>query len=241
MVMRSLNEQDHALVSAAIAAAEAGSDGEIVAIASDQSDAYHDVGLHYAALVAFASLALFAAVPGLLMWWHDLFVGWSAEPSLREMLTWALMRHPADVTLPPLLEQLGSPTAQARSQALHTLSKIRDPRAWPGITPELLFDAEDTVARTAWRTAVVLAPPDEKPGLAATLATLLGRGDREARASLSRALADLGPFAGEALHHASETGPLEARVHALATQRLIQDPDEGYDSADYEARRALGA
>ena len=89
--MRSLNEQDHALVSAAIAAAEANSDGEIVAIASDQSDAYHDVGLHYAALVAFASLALFAAVPGLLMWWHDLFVGWSAEPSLREMLTWALM------------------------------------------------------------------------------------------------------------------------------------------------------
>ena len=89
--MRSLNEQDHALVSAAIAAAEANSDGEIVAIASDQSDAYHDVGLHYAALVAFASLALFAAVPGLLMWWHDLFIGWSPEPSLREMLTWALM------------------------------------------------------------------------------------------------------------------------------------------------------
>ena len=89
--MRNLNEQDHALVSAAIAAAEAGSDGEIVAIASDQSDAYHDVGLHYAALVAFATLALFAAVPGLLMWWHDVFTGWSTEPSLRETLTWVLM------------------------------------------------------------------------------------------------------------------------------------------------------
>ena len=89
--MRSLNADDHALVSAAIAAAEAGSDGEIVAIASDQSDAYHDVGLHYAALVAFATLALFAAVPGLLMWWHDLFMGWSPEPSLRETLTWVLM------------------------------------------------------------------------------------------------------------------------------------------------------
>ena len=94
--MRSLNEQDHALVSAAIAAAEANSDGEIVAIASEQSDAYHDVGLHYAVLVAFATLALFAAAPGLLMWWHDLFIGWfsggwSPEPSLRETLTWVLL------------------------------------------------------------------------------------------------------------------------------------------------------
>ena len=89
--MRSLSADDHALVSKAIAAAEAHSDGEIVAISSEQSDAYHDVGLHYAALVAFATLALFAAVPGLLMWWHDLFSGWSAEPSLREMLTWVFM------------------------------------------------------------------------------------------------------------------------------------------------------
>jgi len=89
--MRSLDAEDHALVSAAIAAAEANSDGEIVAIASDRSDAYHDVGLHYAVLVAFATLALFAAVPRLLMWWHDLFTGWSAEPSLRETLTWVLM------------------------------------------------------------------------------------------------------------------------------------------------------
>jgi len=89
--MRKLTAEDHAKVSAAIAAAEANSDGEIVAIASDQSDAYHDVGLHYAVLVAFATLAIFAAAPGLLMWWHDLFSGWSAEPSLRETLTWVLM------------------------------------------------------------------------------------------------------------------------------------------------------
>ncbi len=89
--MRTLNAEDHAKVSGAIAAAEADSDGEIVAIASDQSDAYHDVGLHYAALVAFATLALFAAAPGLLLWWHDLFIGWSAAPSLRETLTWAFM------------------------------------------------------------------------------------------------------------------------------------------------------
>ncbi|MDQ3144873.1 MAG: hypothetical protein M3Q57_08355, partial [Pseudomonadota bacterium] len=46
---------------------------------------------HYAVLVAFVTLALFAVAPGLLLWWRDLFVGWSAEPSLRETLTWLLM------------------------------------------------------------------------------------------------------------------------------------------------------
>ncbi|MDQ3075225.1 MAG: hypothetical protein M3Q88_06410 [Pseudomonadota bacterium] len=89
--MRQLNPQDHAVVSGAIAAAEANSDGEIVAIASEQSDAYHDVGLHYAVLVAFATLALFAAAPGMLLWWQDLFSGWSPEPSLRETLTWVFV------------------------------------------------------------------------------------------------------------------------------------------------------
>ena len=91
MVVAKLSAADHAKVSAAIAAAEANSDGEIIAIASDQSDAYHDVGLHYAVLVAFVTLALFAAAPGLLLWWREVFVGWSAEPSLRETLTWLLM------------------------------------------------------------------------------------------------------------------------------------------------------
>ena len=61
--MLKLTNEDHARVSAAIAAAEAKSDGEIIAIAADQSDAYHDVGLHYAVLVLFLVLAFFAAWP----------------------------------------------------------------------------------------------------------------------------------------------------------------------------------
>ena len=89
--MRSLNAEDHATVSQAIAAAEAHSDGEIVAISSEQSDAYHDVGLHYAVLVAFALLALIAAAPQLLTGVRDLFVGWGGEASLREVLTMAFM------------------------------------------------------------------------------------------------------------------------------------------------------
>ena len=77
---------------------------------------------------------------------------------VREMLTWALTRHPTDVTVPLLLAQLTSPVPQARSQSLHTLSKLGDARAWPMITDALLTDADDEVARTAWRTAAGLVP-----------------------------------------------------------------------------------
>ncbi len=42
------SDADHAKVSAAIAAAEAKSDGEIVAVATPISDPYHDVALHWA-------------------------------------------------------------------------------------------------------------------------------------------------------------------------------------------------
>jgi putative membrane protein len=87
MVMLRLSAEDHAKVSAAIAAAEAKSDGEIIAIAADQSDAYHDVGLHYAVLVLFLVLAFFAIWPHQLELWWTRLMGWTAEPSLRQLLT----------------------------------------------------------------------------------------------------------------------------------------------------------
>src|SRR3954467_14085667 len=80
------------------------------------------------------------------------------EFSVREMLTWALTRHPPSVTVPELVDELRSEGSQPRSQALHTLSKIGDRRAWPAITPALLTDADDEVARSAWRAAVALVP-----------------------------------------------------------------------------------
>lgn len=85
--MLKLSAEDHAKVSAAIAAAEEKSDGEIIAIAADRSDAYHDVGLHYAVLVLFLVLAFFAAWPGQLEAWWTRLMGWTAEPSQRELLT----------------------------------------------------------------------------------------------------------------------------------------------------------
>ncbi|MFL6733471.1 MAG: TPM domain-containing protein [Sphingomicrobium sp.] len=86
MVMK-LSEQDHANVSAAIAKAEGASNGEILAIAADQSDAYHDVGLHYAVLALFLNMGVLAAWPKLLDWYWTLLMGWSEAPTQRELLT----------------------------------------------------------------------------------------------------------------------------------------------------------
>ena len=85
--MTALSEADHQRVSAAIAQAEAGTAGEIIAITAEESDAYHDVGLHYAVGVLFLVLAFVAAWPGLLYFWWDILMGWSAPPTQRELLT----------------------------------------------------------------------------------------------------------------------------------------------------------
>ncbi|MEU2898479.1 HEAT repeat domain-containing protein [Streptomyces sp. NPDC088106] len=162
---------------------------------------------------------------------------------VRDMLTWALTRHASSLTVPRLVGELRSERAQARSQALHTLSKIGDRRAWPEITRTLLTDADDEVARSAWRTAVVLVPEGEEAGLAGVLATQLGRGGRETRSSLSRALTALGEVIVPVLHAAmTHPGP-RVRQHAIATERLLLDPDAGFESAIEEAKRivALGA
>jgi len=88
MVTQRLTDEDHAKVSAAIAAAEASSDGEIVVAATELSDPYHDVALHWAALALFAVLAWAAVCPACLTWWFDLvFGGWRAEPTLGELFT----------------------------------------------------------------------------------------------------------------------------------------------------------
>ena len=94
-----LSQNDHSKVSTAIAAAEANSDGEIIAVATDLSDDYHDAALHWALLALIATLAIFAAWPGLLHWWFDVFLGgWRPEPTLGQLLTLALVLNVAKFT-----------------------------------------------------------------------------------------------------------------------------------------------
>jgi putative membrane protein len=103
MVMQ-LTEADHARVSAAIAAAEAKSNGEIVAVATPISDPYHDVALHWAVVVLIAVLAWAAAWPTWLRWWDELLLGgWRPEPSLRELLTLLMVIAVAKFTISLLI------------------------------------------------------------------------------------------------------------------------------------------
>ncbi|MET8413346.1 HEAT repeat domain-containing protein [Streptomyces sp. NPDC005195] len=158
---------------------------------------------------------------------------------VRDTLTWALTRHPASMTLPGLLREVRSERTQARSQALHTLSKIGNRQAWPAITRTLLADADDEVARSAWRAAVVLVPEGEESALATVLATQFGRGGRETQLSLSRALVALGEAVLPALGTATTAPDPSVRAHALATERMLRDPDAGFDFAVEEAKRVV--
>jgi putative membrane protein len=58
-----LSAADHDRVSAAVAAAENGTAGEVVTVLADRSDGYSDVALGWAALVAFLMLTLLALAP----------------------------------------------------------------------------------------------------------------------------------------------------------------------------------
>ena len=157
---------------------------------------------------------------------------------VRDMLTWALTRLPAQITVPRLLAQLHSERAQARSQALHTLSKIKDAAAWPAITRSLLRDTDDEVARSAWRAAVVLVPDGQQMALAEELAAQLGRGDPKVQLSLSRALVALGEeVIGPVLREALSSGDPAVHAHASATERLLREPDAGSEPAVNEAKR----
>lgn len=177
--------------------------------------------------------------PGLL---EALMARCAVEPDfyVREMLTWALTRLPPEITVPRLLAELRSERAQARSQALHTLSKIKDASAWPAITQSLLRDSDDEVARSAWRAAVVLVPEAQKKDLAEELASQLGRGNRQVQLSLSRALVALGAEIVEpVLRKAMASDDAGIHVHASATEWLLRNPDAAFGAALDEAKRTF--
>jgi len=159
---------------------------------------------------------------------------------VRDTLTWALTRFPSEIVVPRLLTELHSANAQARSQALHTLSKIEDASAWPAITQSLMRDADDEVARSAWRAAVVLVPETQKNELAEELAGQMGRGNREMHLSLSSALVALGAAAIEPiLKKAIASEDPGIRAHAEATQKLMRDPDAGFQLAIDQVKKIL--
>ncbi|MDH2408439.1 HEAT repeat domain-containing protein [Streptomyces chitinivorans] len=165
----------------------------------------------------------------------------AVEPDffVRDMLSWALTRLSPEIALPRIRRELDSEHTQARSQALHTLSKIGDKSTWAWITRDMLRDRDDEVARTAWRVAAVLVPEGEEKDLADELVPQLGRGDRDVRLSLSRALIGLGDVIEPALEEAAQHPDPAVAAHARATELLRQNPETGFDAAVEEAKRVV--
>lgn len=187
------------------------------------------------------------------------------DPFVRDALTWVLTRLPADLVLARLRPELERPEPQARAQAVHTLSKVGDRTVRSWITPQLIADPDDTVARTAWRAAVKLTPlpaePDEDDGgvaasadpeaeaaaaeeraeLAELLGRQLGRGDREVRRALSRALVQLGPAATAVLRRAAASPRPEVAEHARTALLVAHDPQAAFAFDVQTAERAEGS
>jgi hypothetical protein len=144
---------------------------------------------------------------------------------VRDTLSWALLRNDVPKVVERLKPELNSENAQAKSQALHTLTKIGDKQFYSLITDEHLLDTNDKVAVTAWRAASVLAPASEIPSLTRILVNQLGRGDSDVQFDLTRFLCALGKAIIEPLTEAAKSPKEEISLHASFTLMRYQEMD----------------
>ena len=136
---------------------------------------------------------------------------------VRDTLSWALMRQDRQTVVQQLIPELKSKNVQAKTQAIHTFSKIGDPKNYRLITKELLLDPDDSIASTAWRAASVLVPEDEKAELVEIFISQLGRGDSDTQFGLTRFLCALGQSIVVPLTKAAQSADEVIRTHAEFT------------------------
>lgn len=142
---------------------------------------------------------------------------------VRDTLSWALMRHEIAKVVDRLKSELNSENPQAKSQAIHTLSKIGDKQFYSLITNDHHFDSLDKVAVTAWRAASVLVPDHEKHSLTEIFVSQLGRGDSDLQFDLTRFICALGDVIIEPLKQAAESEREGVRLHAAFTLMRYQE------------------
>jgi HEAT repeat protein len=142
---------------------------------------------------------------------------------VRDTLSWALMRHDQTSVVAQLKIELKSENSQARSQALHTLSKIGDKENYTLITRDLLLDSDDFVASTAWRSASVLVPDADKSALVELLISQLGRGDSDTQFGLTRFLCAIGEPIVAPLMQAAQSADEIVRTQAEFTLIRFQE------------------
>ena len=133
------------------------------------------------------------------------------------------MRNDIDIVVERLRPELSSENPQAKSQAIHTLSKIGDKKNYSLITEDLFYDSNDLVASTAWRAASVLVPDDQKTALVKILVTQLGRGDSDVQFSLTRFLCAIGDEIVGPLKEATTSPREDIRVQAEFTLMRYQE------------------
>jgi putative membrane protein len=86
-----MSDEQHAQVSAAVAAAEARSAGEIVTILAERSDSYDDIALAWSALIALLALTALAIAPDFYLGIYDRLAGsWTQQWHPRGIFTLAL-------------------------------------------------------------------------------------------------------------------------------------------------------
>lgn len=82
-----VSEADHAIVTAAVAAAEAQTSGEIVTVIAAQSDDYDDVALLWASAAAFVAMSAVALFPDFFRGIYDMLTGgWGHELTANQWL-----------------------------------------------------------------------------------------------------------------------------------------------------------
>lgn len=136
---------------------------------------------------------------------------------VRDTLTWALLMHDKEVVVQRLIPELQSVNMQAKTQAIHTLTKIGNKKNYSLLTTEMLLDPDDFVASTAWRASSVLVPDEQKAKLVKVLVTQLARGDSDVQFALTRFLCAIGEAIVEPLEAASLSPKEEIRMHAQFT------------------------
>jgi len=121
-----LSEADHQAVSAAVAAAESKSAGEIVTIIAGESNSFHDVAVLWSALVAFLSLTVLALFPDFYLPLVDRVLGrWASEWTAQHVLALALTAATAKFLAMWLL-QLWRPLRLALVPAALKSARVRD-------------------------------------------------------------------------------------------------------------------
>lgn len=139
------SEADRGRIGAAVTAAEASSDGEIVTVVADSSDSYNDVVLHWAVLVLFLAIAVIAVAPAFFVLLLDTIVGgwvtWTAGELITILLIalavkflvarWIFGLRPIRLTLTPGITK--TRRVRRRALLLFRLSAENRTRAKTGV------------------------------------------------------------------------------------------------------------